>query len=332
MATTWSQRTTSHPTGHILAPPSTLAPYPRRMPDELSAEISRGQQLDVHLARRLGRPEPQRTRAAGALTERLEQHAPLPADAERTLVEAARRGEPEARARLVEAYLPLISGLARTYRSGQVQRQELLQEGVIGLLRALERFDPDRGIPFWSYAAWWVRQAMQQLVAELTRPMVLSDRALRHLSRLKQAHREQLQRSGREPSRAELAERSGLDVEQVDDLLATERPRSLDEPVAGRDGEVGTFGELLVDPLAEGEYERVLAAIEVEELHDLLAGLSERERRVLALRYGLEGEDRSLREVGELLGISGERVRQIENRALGKLAAVMSPPDEALIA
>jgi RNA polymerase sigma factor (sigma-70 family) len=302
------------------------------MPDDLAAEISRGQELDQSLAQRLGQPEPQRTHASGTVAERLERHTPLPEATERRLVEAARRGDHDARARLVEAYLPLISGLARTYRSGQLQRQELLQEGVVGLLRALERFEPERGVPFWGYAVWWVRQAMQQLVAEITRPFVLSDRALRHLSRLKQAHREASHRSGREPTRAELAAGSGLELEQVDDLLATERARSLDAPVAGREGEVGTFGELLVDPLAEGEYERVLAAIEVEELHDLLAGLSDRERHVLGLRFGLQGPDRSLREVGELLGISGERVRQIENRALGKLAAVMSPPDEALTA
>jgi RNA polymerase primary sigma factor len=302
------------------------------MRDDLAAEVERGQELDRHLARRLGRPErPHPRTPEGTLDERLESHPPPPEATDHRLVAAARAGDPDARARLVEAYLPLISGLARTYRSGQVQRQELLQEGVVGLLRALERFDPERGVPFWGYAAWWVRQAMQQLVAEITRPIVLSDRALRHLSRLKEAHRDATQRSGREPTRAELAAGSGLDLEQVEDLLATERTRSLDEPVAGHDGEVGTFGELLVDPLAEGEYERVLAAIEIAELHDLLAGLSDRERRVLALRYGLEGEERSLRDVGELLGISGERVRQIENRALGKLAAVMDPPDEAMI-
>jgi RNA polymerase sigma factor (sigma-70 family) len=224
--------------------------------------------------------------------------------------------------------MPLISSVARTYRSGQLQRVELLQEGVVGLLRALERFDPDRGIPFWGYATWWVRQAMQQLVSELTRPVVLSDRALRHLARLKQAHQDAVQRAGREPGRTELAERAGLSLEQVDGLLATEGPpRSLEEPVAGTDGDVGAFGELLADPLAEEEYERVLGGMEVEELQALLAGLSDRERRILRARYGLEadGEEQSLRDIGEQLGLSGERVRQIERRALGKLAAAMDP-------
>lgn len=230
-------------------------------------------------------------------------------------------GSADARARLVEAYMPLIAAVARTYRSGQVQRQE----GAVGLLRALENYDAERGTPFWAYAGWWVRQAMQQLVAELSRPVVLSDRALRHLARLKSAHREAVQASGREPSRSALVERTGLTLDQVDDLLATDRPpRSLDEPVRGQDGDVGTFGELLVDPLAEDEYERVLGAIQVRELHSLLAGLSDRERAVLRARYGLDGEEQSLRDVGERLGLSGERVRQIEGRALGKLAGVLA--------
>jgi RNA polymerase sigma factor (sigma-70 family) len=193
---------------------------------------------------------------------------------------------------------------------------------VVGLLRALERYDPDRGVPFWGYAAYWVRQAMQQLVAELTRPLVLSDRALRQLARVKDAHHSALGETGHEPSRDELAERSGLSALQVDELLAAERPaRSLQEPVLGEDGAVGTFGDLLVDPLAEGEYERVLEAIQTEQLLALLASLSARERTVLRDRYGLDGEAQTLRDIGARLGLSAERVRQIEERALGKLAA-----------
>ena len=204
---------------------------------------------------------------------------------------------------------------------------ELLQEGVVGLLRALERFEPERGVPFWGYATWWVRQAMQQLVAEITRPVVLSDRALRHLARLKQAHHDVVGQTGHEPSRDELATRTGLTHEQVDDLLATERaPRSLHDPIEGAEDDVGTFGDLLADPLAQDAYEAVLAAIEVDELHAMLAGLSDREREILRARYGLDdaddrGDELSLRTVGDRLGLSGERVRQIERRALNKLAA-----------
>ena len=253
----------------------------------------------------------------------------LRAEQERDLVLRARSGDEQARARLVEGFLPLIAATARTYRSSpSIHRTELLQEGVVGLLRALERFEPERGVPFWGYASWWVRQAMQQLVAELTRPAVLSDRALRHLARLKDAHGASLHETGREPSRDELAERSGLSGEQIDDLLAVERPpRSLDEPLGGAEGALGTFGELIADPLAEDAYERILAAAETQELLGLLAGLSERERAVLASRYGLDGEERSLRELAGELGLSAERVRQIEQRALDKLAAAARVDD-----
>jgi RNA polymerase sigma factor (sigma-70 family) len=161
---------------------------------------------------------------------------------------------------------------------------------------------------------------MQQLVAELTRPLVLSDRALRQVARLKDAHRGALAESGREPGRDELAARSGLTGDQVDALLAAERPaQSLERPPG--EGAVGAFGDLLVDPLAEGEYERVLDAIEIGQLLALLSALSDREREVVRARYGLDGEEQSLRELGARLGLSAERVRQIEQRALGKLAA-----------
>ena len=292
---------------------------------ELRAEISRGQRLDRDLARDLGRPEPRRSAGASGYMDALARRPALGPAVEVELVRAAKSGDAAARARLVDAFMPSISASARTYRSRHVHRVELLQEGVVGLLRALERFDPDRGIPFWGYATWWVRQAMQQLVSELTRPVVLSDRALRHLARLKEAHTDAVQRSGRQPGRVELAEHSGLSLDQVDALLATERaPRSLQEPVSGDEGEIGTFGELLVDPLAEDEYEHVLSAVEADELRALLAGLSDRERQVLRMRYGLDGDELSLRDVGDRLGLSGERVRQIERRALAKLGAPAS--------
>lgn len=279
---------------------------------------------DRELAGALRRPTPTGAATSARYLDELARRPVLPHGLERDLIAAARAGDRGARARLVEAFLPLIASVARVYRhSPRIERVELLQEGVVGLLRALERFDPARGVPFWAYASFWVRQAMQQLVSELTRPVVLSDRALRQLARVRDAHHEALQETGVEPSRDVLIERTGFTGEQLDNLLALERaPRSTDEPLRAEEGAVGTFGELLVDPLAEGEYERVLDAIETEELLSLLSGLSGREREVLRARFGLvDGEEQNLRAVAARLGVSAERVRQIENRALGKLAA-----------
>src|SRR4051794_9385962 len=293
---------------------------------ELAASAARSRAADRDVAMALGRPEPFGAGATIGYLDELGRRAALSRDVERELVLAAQAGDTTARARLVEAFTPLIASVARVYReSPRVDRVELLQEGVVGLLRALERYEIERGVPFWAYAAFWVRQAMQQVVAELTRPMVLSDRGLRQLARLKDAHREALRETGREPVRDDLVARSGLTGDQVDGLLLVELPpRSTDEPV--EEGAVGTFGDLLVDPLAEGEYERVLDAIEIEQLLALLSALSDREREILRARYGLDGDEQSLRQIGARLGLSAERVRQLEDRALGKLAAAAGIP------
>lgn len=302
-------------------------PAPERgFSDEESEVIgheARGARVqDRNLSDRLGGPAPREPDAYGSYLRDLGRRPRLPGALERELVAEAQNGDPLARAQLVEAFLPAISSVARVYRGHEaIGRVELMQEGVVGLLRALERFDPARGVPFWGYASWWVRQAMQQLVAELTRPVVLSDHALRQLAHLRQAHAKHLSHHGREPNAQELAQASGLAREDVDNLLATERPaRSLEASPDGKDdGGVGSFGELLSDPLAEDEYERVVAQVAAGELRGLLSGLSERERGILSARHGLEGREQSLREIAADLGLSAARVSQLERRAIGKL-------------
>jgi RNA polymerase sigma factor (sigma-70 family) len=293
--------------------------------EDLAEAAGSSRSADANVARALGRPGPRGDGPSAPYLAALGRRPRLTPAEEHDLIVAAKKGDRQARAVLVEAFMPLIGSVAQLYRETvRVERIELLQEGVVGLLRALERYDPERGTPFWAFAAWWVRQAMQQLVSELTRPVVLSDRALRRLSRLRDAHHAGLQSTGREPSRDEIARHSGLSVEQIDDLMSVDRPsRSLDEQVGGGDGnDIGSLGDLIADPLAEGEYEEVLGAMEAEGLLALLSGLSERERSILRSRFGLQGVDEeSRRAVAESLGVSVERVRQLEQRALGKLAA-----------
>jgi RNA polymerase sigma factor (sigma-70 family) len=211
--------------------------------------------------------------------------------------------------------------VARAYRrSTAVDRDELTQEGVVGLLRALERYDPERGVPFWAYAVWWVRLAMQQVVSELSRPMVLSDRALRQLAQMKHAQRRFEQSYRREPSSSELAALVGLPRWQVESLFCAERSaRGLDEPVAGERGDGTSLVELLSDARAQDAYDHADLRQLAKAVPSLLAYLSERERTVIRSRYGLGQPEQTLREVAPVLGVSAERVRQIEHDALEKL-------------
>jgi RNA polymerase primary sigma factor len=245
----------------------------------------------------------------------------LEEDALRDLVAAAQARERGGQEELIDAVGPLIGSVARIYRGcAAVSREELMQAGVVGLLRALDRFEPERGTPFWGYASWWVRQAMQQLVSELGRPVVLSDRALRQLARVKDAEREHLQSCAREPTSAELAARAGLRREQVEQLIATERrPRALEQLVGANEDAGGTFGDRLTDPVAEDAYERIPAQVDSDRLRALLQGLDAREHAIVNARFGLDGPERTLRQLGLMLGVSAERVRQVERVALDKL-------------
>jgi RNA polymerase sigma factor (sigma-70 family) len=250
----------------------------------------------------------------------------VPRVSERDVVLAAKAAEAGSRERLIETFLPLIRGVARIYRgSAAVNRTELMQAGIVGLLYALDQYDLALGTPFWAYAGWWVRRSMQQLVSELTRPVVLSDRALRQLARVKDAQREHVQAHGAEPTLGDLATATGMRREQVETLIAADRkPRGLEEPLHGDEESTSTFGDLLADPGAEDAYERVPRLLAAKQLGGLLGLLSDRERRVLRARYGLDGREQTLRELAERLGVSPERVRQIEQEALGKLRVAVA--------
>jgi RNA polymerase primary sigma factor len=242
---------------------------------------------------------------------------------ERELVAGACAGQPHAAGQLVDAFLPAIGSVARRYRNTPgVDRAELMQEGVVGLLRASRRFDSSLGVPFWAYAAWWVRQAMQQLVAEVSRPIVLSDRALRELASVKRASSAFCQRYGRDATAAELARDTGIGTDHIESLLAIDRPpRGLDEPLRADEGTTTTLIDVIEDPHAADELDGVVERFQTEQLAALSNRLGEREREIVADHYGLGRPARTLREIGGRLELSAERVRQIEEHALEKLRA-----------
>jgi RNA polymerase sigma factor (sigma-70 family) len=234
---------------------------------------------------------------------------------------AARTRRPAARKRVVESFMPLIGSVARIYAGVPgVDHQDLVQEGVVGLLRALERYDPQRGTPFWAYASWWVRQAMQQVVSELSRPVVLSDRALRQLARVRAARQTFERANSREPSSAELASASGVPLEQLGRLSAADRPpRALEETLREPSEGGATFGETLLDERAEQAYEESALRMDAAEIPRLLDRLDQRQRRVIAARFGFGAAEKTLQALGQELGVSAERVRQIEDAALQQM-------------
>ncbi|WP_433028337.1 sigma-70 family RNA polymerase sigma factor [Actinomycetospora sp. CA-053990] len=243
---------------------------------------------------------------------------------ERELVIATEAGDLEACHRLVEAFLPPIAALALRFPPGiGIERQELIQEGVAGLLFATRRYDPDLGTPFWAYATFWVRKAMQDLVAELTMPLALSDRAVRGLATIRRARRDHLGRYGTEPTTDQLATATGFGRDQIMRLLTAARaPASFDEPIG--DDRDDAVADHVRDGGAEQAFDQVLDAIEFREVADLTAGLAERERAVLRAHYGLGTPAQTLQQIGQGLGLTAERARQIESSALHKLRAALS--------
>jgi RNA polymerase sigma factor (sigma-70 family) len=222
---------------------------------------------------------------------------------------------------VVEEFLPLIRHVARAYVGATaLDAEDLVQEGVVGLLTALERYDFAHGVPFWAYASWWVRRMMQRLVAEITLPMVMSDRAMRQLATVKHARQDHEQAHHCEPSTRELVDLTGYTEDQLDSLTCVDlRPRSLEEPFRGDDGGGGSLAELFADPTGEEGYDTVEREVDADALRHMPNELGDRERAVLRARYGFDGPPQTLQALGAELDLTAERVRQIQQHALETL-------------
>ena len=237
---------------------------------------------------------------------------------ERELARRKDAGDEEAKKKLIESNLRLVMSITRNYTKAGVPLLDLIQEGNLGLIRAVEKFDYRLGYKLSTYATWWIRQAITRALADQGRTIRLPVHVADQVRRLLRARRQLAQKLNREPVLAELARETQLSEERVRELLElVENPVSLETPVG--DGE-SLYGDLIEDVNALAPHEQSAEQARGRELAGALEQLNPRMRRVLSLRFGLDGEPpHTLEEVGTQLGITRERVRQLETRALREL-------------
>lgn len=224
-----------------------------------------------------------------------------------------------ARKRLIEANFRLVMAIANKYRGSTLPLSDLIQEGNIGLIRATDKFDADRGFRFSTYATWWIRQAIQRAIADQGRTIRLPVHIWEKVSTMTRISQELFQELGRKPSHDEIAERMQTTPERIGQLVSiAQQPSSLEKPL-GDDGDT-SLADFLPDRDSPEPAEIATSHILGEEMRDVLKSLTPREERILQLRYGLkDGQAHTLEEVGEKLGYTRERIRQIEREALRKL-------------
>ncbi len=248
-------------------------------------------------------------------------HKLLTAADEVTLAKRIERGDPVAKRRMIESNLRLVVSIAKGYRGLGVPFLDLIQEGTLGLNRAVEKFDWRRGFKFSTYATWWIRQSVQRAVANHARTIRVPVHVVERQQKLSRAARRLEVELGREATKQELAEATGLPIQHVDEALgAAHASVSLNQTV-GADDE-GELGDLFADREAADPFEEAEGSLRRQGVRRALDALPERERRILELRFGFEGEPWTLEAIGHELDLTRERVRQLEGQALSRLAAL----------